>query len=62
MSGTTDLISMTRSDPVVGMEREDVDRAALAADVERDLGRDQPIRGGEEFEGPLDEVGVTGIE
>jgi hypothetical protein len=44
------------------MEGEDIDRAALSPDVERDLCRRDPICRSQEFEHPFDEVGVTRVE
>ncbi len=44
------------------MERQDVDRSSFTPDIERDLGRDQPIACGQHSEHPLDEIGVTRIE
>lgn len=45
-----------------GVEPQDVDRAALTTDVERDLGRDQPVVGRKELQGPIDEFCMTSIE
>ena len=44
------------------MERQDVDRSSFTPDIERDLGRDQPVACGQHSEHPLDEIGVTRIE
>ena len=49
---------MTRSPDGI----QDVDRAPLAADIERDLGRDEPVTVRQEFERAVDEVGVPGVE
>jgi hypothetical protein len=44
------------------VEGEDVDRSALAADVERHFGGDLPTRGAQESDHPLDETRVAFVE
>ena len=62
MSGTTDLISMTSNDPVAAWNARMSIEPRSPLDVERHFGGDKPVRGGEQREGALDEVGVTRIE
>ena len=60
MSGTTVFTSIT-SKPLSRLEREDVDGATLAEDVERDLGRDLPSIASEPLHELVDQCRMSSI-
>ena len=62
MSGTTDLTSMTRSDPVAGWKaRMSIEPRSPRMLNETSVATSQPARR-QELDDSLDEAGVTGIE